>query len=458
MGACCDSCAASGGSCETTVKSDPVLDGRITFVDREITWKVRKNFRPVRKLKFQGLDISIEHDKGMSREWVDRDGSKGSTKMAYPYGYICRTMGEDDEQVDVYVGPDEDSEKVFIVHQMAVPDFEKYDEDKVMVGFGSAREAKAAYLMHYNNPKFFGTMTSTDMDAFKRMFVKKALGVKRMKTWRKSSKEFCKTDICFQLDGMTIPEDQKFSGIKGYPLDGPPAHTHCKCTLEYSMGKSLHDPEEKFTSDVEDMEEPNHPAQEEKSPEQGLADPNHPVQEAAPVVDPMTGMPMMPIDPHDVETFEGVESLIGRIGSVNDQELMTIAEKVWGAGYNYEGQSPWQARAEILGFLQDQRDLLGVEPEGIEMPDLQPSPSLPVKEPSGSSEYYGSSPNAVPMAPPEVSSSEEAARPPKSVSSSGQDFSSRKLNLPYADTPSPTSDQASSEENSNPYDKDQISS
>jgi hypothetical protein len=43
-----------------------------------------------------------------------------------------------------------------------------YDEDKVMLGFSSAGLAKQAYLAHYDQPAFFGGMSTMAMDQFKR--------------------------------------------------------------------------------------------------------------------------------------------------------------------------------------------------------------------------------------------------------------------------------------------------
>lgn len=134
-----------------------------------------------RRMKFQGMDISIETDKGEERHWEDpHSGESGTTKMKYPYGYIRRTTGADDEHIDVYVGPEEDVDELYIVHQMKKPDFKKYDEDKVMIGFESPRQAKAAYLMHYDNDKFFGTMDTMAVADFKEEFVSKALGADPM--------------------------------------------------------------------------------------------------------------------------------------------------------------------------------------------------------------------------------------------------------------------------------------
>lgn len=128
-------------------------------------------------MKFQGMDISIETDKGEKRHWYDPDSKEnGTTIMKYPYGYVRRTVGADGEHIDVYIGPEEEADKVYVIHQMKKPDFKKYDEDKVMMGFESAKQAKAAYLMHYDSDKFFGSMDTMTVDEFRDEFVNKALG------------------------------------------------------------------------------------------------------------------------------------------------------------------------------------------------------------------------------------------------------------------------------------------
>lgn len=121
-----------------------------------------------KRLKFAGMDISIETAKGETRRWYDPHGKEsGSTKMKCDYGYIRRTEGTDGDHVDVYVGPHKDSDRVFIVNQMKKPDFNSFDEQKVMLGFKTAADAKAAYLAHYNDKRFFGSMLSVGMDWFK---------------------------------------------------------------------------------------------------------------------------------------------------------------------------------------------------------------------------------------------------------------------------------------------------
>ncbi|UTY27633.1 PBECR2 nuclease fold domain-containing protein [Treponema putidum] len=128
------------------------------------------------RTKIHGMDISIENKKGSVRSGVDKDGHEWAIKMAYDYGYIRGTVGKDKDHVDVYIGNNPESEKVFIVHQND-PTTGKYDEDKVMLGFNSAKAAKAAYLRQYDRPGFFGEMIEMSIEEFKeKAFDKKNKG------------------------------------------------------------------------------------------------------------------------------------------------------------------------------------------------------------------------------------------------------------------------------------------
>jgi len=120
------------------------------------------------RLTFRGLEISIETDKGSKREWHDpHSGESGSTLMKFPYGYIRKTLGTDGDHVDVYVGPNEAADNVYIVNQMKKPDFKTFDEQKCMLGFDNAIAAKKAYLDHYNDDRFFGSMATLSFEEFK---------------------------------------------------------------------------------------------------------------------------------------------------------------------------------------------------------------------------------------------------------------------------------------------------
>ena len=128
--------------------------------------KSESSYRLHYQTHFQGIKVSVENRRGSVRRGQDRDGHKWETHMHYAYGRIPYTEGTDGEAVDVYLGPNKKSEQVFVVQQVR-PDTGAFDENKVMLGFNSAAEAKAAYLKQYDNPKFFGSMTEMTIDDFK---------------------------------------------------------------------------------------------------------------------------------------------------------------------------------------------------------------------------------------------------------------------------------------------------
>ena len=118
------------------------------------------------RTRLYGMDISIENKKGSYRSGVDKDGHKWKVLMHNDYGYIRGTVGTDKDHLDCYVGPDKEAQKVYVIHQND-PITHKYDEDKCMLCFSSAADAKAAYMKQYDRPGFYGSMTTMTIDQFK---------------------------------------------------------------------------------------------------------------------------------------------------------------------------------------------------------------------------------------------------------------------------------------------------
>ncbi len=108
------------------------------------------------RYSFQGLQISVENKKGSIRKWEDRNGKSGETEMKCDYGYVRRTLGNDGDHVDCYVGAAEDSDKVFIIHQKK-KGTQEFDEDKVMLGFDSLDDAVNMYKKHIDYDAIQGT-------------------------------------------------------------------------------------------------------------------------------------------------------------------------------------------------------------------------------------------------------------------------------------------------------------
>jgi hypothetical protein len=117
---------------------------------------------------FSGLPIAIENRKGSIREGVDKDGKPWRTKFKIPYGYLKGTEGRDGEEIDVYLGPDKKSDKVFVVHQRHITG-KGHDEDKVFLGFHTREEVESAYLEHYNNvgKKLLGPVSALSLEELK---------------------------------------------------------------------------------------------------------------------------------------------------------------------------------------------------------------------------------------------------------------------------------------------------
>lgn len=120
-------------------------------------------------IRLQGMDIAIENPRGSTREGVGPDGTPWSVEMPAHYGYIKRTTGADDEQVDAYIGPNPASKQVFVVDQKDA-DTGAFDEHKVMLGYDSQLAAKAAYLKAFSDGKGaarIGGIHAMAMDDFK---------------------------------------------------------------------------------------------------------------------------------------------------------------------------------------------------------------------------------------------------------------------------------------------------
>lgn len=299
---------------------------------------IRKgNHEVQRRMTRQGMSIAIESDKGQERHWRDpASGESGSTKMRYPYGYFEGTkasgLSGDGMALDVFVGPDEDADEVYVVHQMKKPSFSEEDELKVMLGFGTEKQARAVYLSHYNDERFFGSMDTLSFAAFKEKYITpfaKALAGKDVGA------------VLSSAAGVSALQSPNTSGVQTPVL--PDQQMPVRSPGAPGMG--------------------------------GLGQ----------LVPPM---PMMP-PPVDVETLDGVKSLLNQIGGMKDGQLLSTVDKIWGPGYQFVNATPEHIRCEIRGFLLDQRDILQTRQdmqdeamETLQIPPPSPASQGPILSPS----------------------------------------------------------------------------
>lgn len=77
-------------------------------------------------------------------------------------------MKSDSEQCDCFIGPNLESEIVFIVDQMKPPTFTQWDEHKVIIGAANEKKAREIYLRNYE-PGWggLGNITPMTLDQFK---------------------------------------------------------------------------------------------------------------------------------------------------------------------------------------------------------------------------------------------------------------------------------------------------
>ena len=196
-------------------------------VDTNATEKMHEagNYR-MGHIKILGFNITIENPKGSYRKGKDKDGHEWKTLMHNDYGYFVRTLGKDGDAIDVFIGPNLKSEKIYPIDQFVNGEF---DETKVMLGFDSKEEAKSAYLSNYEKDwKGFKYITEVDLDTFKKWLYD---GYRQRKPFAKyvalteSEHKVVKND-----KGETVPKKcDKCGGEVVLQIHGEPVYVCKKC-------------------------------------------------------------------------------------------------------------------------------------------------------------------------------------------------------------------------------------
>jgi DNA-directed RNA polymerase beta subunit len=85
--------------------------------------------------------------------------------MHADYGYINGSVGKDGDHLDVFLGPDLESEVVFIIDQINKDG--TFDEHKIVIGTKNRVEAIALYLSNYSKGWKCGPVSSLTLEDFK---------------------------------------------------------------------------------------------------------------------------------------------------------------------------------------------------------------------------------------------------------------------------------------------------
>ncbi len=147
-------------------KKEMEVEKTASIEKEEVKVKKAKEVKVVMKTKYKDLPIDIEVRSGDYRHGYNR-GGHWKKKMYCHYGFIPKTVGNDGEDIDVYLKPESNkSADVYVVKQMKNKDgVRSYDEDKIMLGFDSLHHAKSVYLQHMPE-KCFGTIEKYNYSDF----------------------------------------------------------------------------------------------------------------------------------------------------------------------------------------------------------------------------------------------------------------------------------------------------
>lgn len=148
--------------------SNELIDKKAEEADKNPSEKQKEagNYR-MGHITFSGFKISIENAKGSKRYWTDDKGNTGYNEMKNHYGYFSNSLGHDGDHVDVFLGDNQESDKVYVVDQNKKDG--TFDESKVMLGFDSKAEAKEAYLSNFTPDwKGFRSITGVTKKFFKK--------------------------------------------------------------------------------------------------------------------------------------------------------------------------------------------------------------------------------------------------------------------------------------------------
>lgn len=123
-------------------------------------------------LEFHGLPLHIENEQGSTRRSRD-PANPWQAIMAADYGYVKGTGSAEGptEGMDIFLGPDRDSDRVFIINQRNM-DTDFFDEHKCMLGFDSELRAVSAYVSSYS-----------DLQGMERIMSVHPCSINEFKTW-----------------------------------------------------------------------------------------------------------------------------------------------------------------------------------------------------------------------------------------------------------------------------------
>ncbi len=109
------------------------------------------------KTEFQGIPINVDRPRGFIMKGKDAKGNVWARRYKYDYGFIPKTLGGDDDGLDVFIGPNRKHPYAYWAVQRKEDG--SFDEYKVFLGFPDRDAAIATYRQHIPKKFFNGLMT-----------------------------------------------------------------------------------------------------------------------------------------------------------------------------------------------------------------------------------------------------------------------------------------------------------
>jgi ppGpp synthetase/RelA/SpoT-type nucleotidyltranferase len=131
----------------SSLERERILPVSIFPVSVDYMIKTSDKLPNMHSTEYRGLPIVIQWPKNSIRVGKHEDGTEFKSEMKADYGYIPNTTDADnDDHLDVYIGPDENAEHAYVVEQLKNDG--SFDEYKVMIGFDSLEDAEEMYALH----------------------------------------------------------------------------------------------------------------------------------------------------------------------------------------------------------------------------------------------------------------------------------------------------------------------
>jgi len=166
-------------------------------VKKEPHYNLKKSDPVKGSITLHGIECSIEWPKGSIRRYKQDGVMKDGKPMQASYGYVPDTITADGEELDVYVGPNRTSKKVYLLLQRPTPwDISQNNldpEEKYMIGFDDIDEARKAFCGSMPS-KFFKNIREVNWEYF----------INRIKKAHKKLEKHTEAESCGYLYKHTL--------------------------------------------------------------------------------------------------------------------------------------------------------------------------------------------------------------------------------------------------------------